>query len=685
MPVNVVESSAQQQRAIASAAFRHAEVLVGQGRQEEALAVCERLLADSVSEADMPLAVMCCKALRLQAHVLRQLERPADALGALDRLVADHGQRGEPEVREHIASALFQRTWLIDDPVARCVACDLMSEVLDRHDDKPLDAWRVEARLLKGEIEQHRGLPQDAMATLDALIERFDALHDDPAIVLRLARARLGNVANLRELGQHTQAQVLCLGVADQVEAEFGRAGPELRLEGVRALTMFFDGLGPTEQERRAELVEWLLDRYGRDTSTEVRQMAVVRAYDWAAGLREQDHGEAALAACERLLAVFIDDTDAVVQRTVASALLSKGHMLFEQLDRPDEALAVYEHLIARLRDTAAQSSEAPALHGTLAKASAGRLACLKRLKNAHTDFGSQFSALPGALRDEVRDTVKRARKHGDAGEPAEAIALFDAVLAEHGDSPHPELRKQCARSLIHKSYCLLLMERFEEVVHAADQMDARYGAEPSKEMQEKVALALQYKSTALDRLGRQDEEMQVHDLMVARWGDSDVAELRARVVGALFRKGVALRQASRLEAAVATYDEVIARVGTGGENALQLWAAKAMINKARALDKLGNPDGQAEVYRQLIARFGDSGDAALRERVANASEWLAETEGRRGNVESQRAALEDALGRFGTAMSSGQRARMARELSSLKARAIGRMARDGLKALLRR
>jgi tetratricopeptide (TPR) repeat protein len=505
--VNVVESSAQQQlddaQALierlqhpseraqrAAASLRRAELLNDLGRRAEALAACSRLIEEFGGMPEPAVVVPCCQALRLLAHMLRQLHRPADALATLDRLVAAHGQRGEPEIREHIAHALYQRTWLIDEPAARCEACDFMSEQLDAQADAAFDAWRVDARLLKAEIDHHRGLPQDAIATLDAAIERFDG-STDPAVVLRVARARLASVLNLRELAQHTQAQVLCLQVADQIEAGLADAAPELRLEGVRALTLFFDGLGLEEQARRAELVGWLLERYGRDASSQVRRMAVVRAYDWAVGLRDQGDGEAALAACDRLLATFARDTDAVVQRTVASTLLNKGHVLLEQLARADDALGVYEKLMHTLRDAAA-----PELQDMRAKATAGRQSCLKRLRKAGPADAGELSI---ELRDEVRDKVKEGRRHGDAGESLEAIALFDEVLAAHAASLHPELRRQCARSLVHKAFCLVALSRFDEVIEAADAMDARYGADAATEMQEQVALCLQYKSTALD------------------------------------------------------------------------------------------------------------------------------------------------------------------------------------------
>lgn len=688
--VNVVESSAQRQleeaQALlerlqhpaerAAASFRRAELLDDLGRRGEALAACSRLIEEFGGMPEAEVVVPCCRALRLLAHMLRQLHRPADALTTLDRLVAAHGQRAEPAISEHIADALYQRTWLIDEPAARCEACDFMSERLDAQADAALDAWRVDARLLKAEIEHHRGLPHEALATLDAAIERFDG-STDPGVVLRVARARLASVLNLRELAQHTQAQVLCLQVADQIEAALAGATPELRVEGVRALTLFFDGLGLEEQARRAELVGWLLERYGRDASSQVRRMAVVRAYDWAVGLRDQGDGDAALAACDRLLGTFARDTDAAVQRTVTSTLLNKGFVLLEQLGRLDEALAVYEQLMASLRD-----ATAPELQAMRAKAAAGRQSCLKRLRRAGPADAGELSV---ALRDEVRDKVRQGRKHGDAGASLEAIALFDEVLDAHAASLHPELRRQCARSLLHKTFCLIALERFDDVLAAADAMDARYGADASTEMQEQVALSLQYKSTALDRLGRPEDEMRVHDEIVARWGDSELPDLRARVAGALFRKGAALRQAGRLAEAVANYDEVIARTATARENALQLWAARSMINKAKALDKLGDPAGQAKAYRMLIARFGESGDAALRERVANACEWLAEAEGRQGRVDAQRAALEQALGRFGTALSAEQRTRLARELQALKAKAFGRKAKQAFDRVVRR
>jgi len=682
--VNVVESSAEQQlkqlndaqaqRARlqppaerAAAGFRQAELLSDLGRRREAIAACSQLIAEFGALPDAAVVVPCCQALRLLAHVLRQLHRPADALATLDRLVAAHGQRSEPEIRAHIAHALYQRTWLIDDAAARCEACDFMSEQLDAQADAALDAWRLDARLLKAEIEHHRGLPQDALATLDAAIERFEGA-TDPGVVLRVARTRLAAVLNLRELAQHTQAQVLCLQVADQIEAGLADAAPELRLEGVRALALFFDGLGLDEVARRAELVGWLLDRYGHDASAQVRRLAAVRAHDWAVGLRDQGDGDAALAACERLLGTFARDGDAVVQRTVATTLLHKGFVLLDLLGRPEAALAVYEPLVAVSRDGAT-----PELRELRVKATAGREACLKRLRKTG---GLEAAELPERF-DAACDTVREGRKLGDAGASREAIALFDDVLAAHAASPHPLMRRQCARALSHKTFCLLALEQFAEVVEAADAMDARYGADASTEMQSQVALCLQYKSTALDRLVRPADEMRVHDEIVARWGNSELPDLRARVAGALFRKGAVLRRAGRFAEAVASYDEVIARTAMARDSALQLWAAKSMINKAKAFDKMDDLPGQAKAYRVLIARFGESGDAGLRGRVANACEWLAEAEGRQGRVAAQREALEQALGRFGTALSAEQRTRLKRELQALKTKALGRRAKQ--------
>jgi len=53
--------------------------------------------------------------------------------------------------------------------------------------------------------------------------------------------------------------------------------------------------------------------------------------------------------------------------------------------------------------------------------------------------------------------------------------------------------------------------------------------------------------------------------------------------------------------------------------------------------------------------------------------------------VEAQRAALEAALGRFGTALSAEQRTRLARELQALKAKALGRKAKEVFGRVVRR
>jgi tetratricopeptide (TPR) repeat protein len=111
--VNVVESSAQQQlddaQALierlqhpseraqrAAASLRRAELLNDLGRRAEALAACSRLIEEFGGMPEPAVVVPCCQALRLLAHMLRQLHRPADALATLDRLVARTASAASP-------------------------------------------------------------------------------------------------------------------------------------------------------------------------------------------------------------------------------------------------------------------------------------------------------------------------------------------------------------------------------------------------------------------------------------------------------------------------------------------------------------------------------------------------------------------------------------------------------------
>jgi tetratricopeptide (TPR) repeat protein len=164
----------------------------------------------------------------------------------------------------------------------------------------------------------------------------------------------------------------------------------------------------------------------------------------------------------------------------------------------------------------------------------------------------------------------------GETGRPAEAIAVYEDVVARFGNSDDPVLREQVANALFNKG-------------------------------------------VALGQMGRPAEAIAVYDDVLARFGDSDDPVLRERVASALVNKGVALGKTGRGDEAIAAYDDVVARFGDSDDPVLRKPVAKALVNKAFALGQMGRPAEAMAVYDDVVARFGNSDDPVLREQVARA------------------------------------------------------------------
>jgi hypothetical protein len=476
------------------------------------------LLEAHGDETEVDVVVHCCRALLLKAHILQREDRPdqddkaEQALGIYDTVIALYGQRSEAPIRLQLARAFWGRVVLADTPEKECTVCDEMIEALeDQAADPQRDVLLARAWLVKGRAQRRLGLEQEALITLDGLLARFDA-SADPAVALQAARARMSQAFALDKLGRGAEEQATYLQLADRVAAlrlaqkDAGGDVPEdLRAEGAAALRLLADELasrgrgGPAAVDtpaplQRADVVMRLLSEYGADPAQEVRRQAVLALYDWAVVLRESEDFEGALSAYNLLLQHFADDRGEAVRRTVASALLNKGYLLLKLMDRPEEALAVYDDIMARYKE--ATSAD---LRDTLAKAAASRHTCLNTLnKTSAADFGGDFPDLPIAERDAVRDSIARGRALSDEGKSREAVALYDEVLAAHVESSHPELRRQCAQAMLNKAYQLLEpLGQYAQAIVCIDEMEARYGADLSTEMQEKVAYCLQYKTTA--------------------------------------------------------------------------------------------------------------------------------------------------------------------------------------------
>ncbi|KIQ31131.1 hypothetical protein RT97_16670 [Variovorax paradoxus] len=651
----------------ARAGFLRADMLDDAGEHALALAACEDVLAAHLADQLPGVALRACRAMALKTHVLYRLDREDEVPAVRAALIARFGHHTGEDIEELMAEVMCRTAYDAEEPDDVLHACDALDARFGESPLLPVRRWVARAGVARGQALRDLDRAEEAAAQFGAVHARFGKHtgETDAALILTATRAAMAAASVLRGEGRNGEAIALYQAAASGVDASASQA---LREEAVHARLQIL-ALRDEPADAQGPMLDALAADFGRDPVADLRRQVIDVLYSHAHELREAEAFEDAIAAYDRLLALTADESDEQVLEIVASALLNKGYLLLKLVDRPAEALAVYDEIVARFRNITSES-----LRDTLSKAAASRQTCLVTLDRlSGADFGGDFADLPVEKLDEIRDTITRGYELGEAGKHREGIELTDRVLAEHVEASHPELRNQCSRALTNKTYMLQQLGQLERVIACADEMDARYGEELSMSIQERVALCLGYKSAALDKLGRHEQEQAVYSDIIARWGGSNVIDLRRRVARAFYCQGLTHRQLGNADAALASYAQLLGRDGDAKDAALQLWVAKAMINKASLLGQQGDQAGRAEVYKTLIARYGESTDAQMRERVFNASEWLAEAQGLLGRHEEEFTTIRDALRRFGSQMPEAQRARLSHRLGPMT---LGRFAR---------
>ncbi|MDH6169373.1 tetratricopeptide (TPR) repeat protein [Variovorax boronicumulans] len=651
----------------ARAGFLRADMLDDAGEHALALAACEDVLAAHLADELPGVALRACRAMALKTHVLYRLDRDDEVPAVRAALIARFGHHTGEDIEELMAEVMCRTAYDAEEPEDVLPACDALEARFGQSTLTPVRRWVARAGVARGQALRDLDHSDDAAAQFDAVHARFGKHtgETDPELILTATRAAMAGASVLRGAGRNDEAIALYQAAASGVDASASQA---LREEAVHARLQIM-ALRNEPADVQAPMLNALAADFGRDAVPDLRRQVIDAMYSSAHELREAEAFEEAIAAYDRLLALTADESDEQVLQIVASALLNKGYLLFKLVDRPAEALVVYDQLVARFRNITSED-----MRDTLSKAAASRQACLVTLdKLSGADFGGDFPDLPVEKLDEIRATITRGYELGEAGQQREGIALTDQVLAEHIEASHPELRNQCSRALTNKTYMLQQLGQLEGVIACAEEMDARYGEELSMSIQEHVALCLGYKSTALDKLGRHEEEQAVYSDIIARWAGSNVIDLRRRVARAIYCQGLTHKQAGNIDAALESYAQLIRTEGDAKDVALQVWVARAMLDQASVLGQQGDQAGRAEVYQTLIARFDDSTDAQLRERVVNASEWLAEAYGLLGQHEQEYTTIRDTLRRFGTQMPEAQRARLSHRLGPMT---LGRFAR---------
>ncbi|RYX90287.1 MAG: hypothetical protein EOO28_29855 [Comamonadaceae bacterium] len=646
--------------------------------QDRVIAACDALIAAHRSSTDTPVLVNLNMALRQKARALRAraTERDdstsadadlAEAQALTDGQWASYAGHSDAGVLEQAVRAQLDQLASLDAPQAELAGYIQVLARLGDTTEPALQQPLTRALQLKAWAEQALGQTGDALATLAGLHTRFTQ-SDDPGVQwavlvgglqharLLLREERQGEALQVLsslehvDCGEHQGLRLLVAQAMDMTcDVWAAQASPPRARQGAEeedSEDAEDSGHGDTPPQRapltpaesnHAAAVQALLARFASDADAGVRRVAADACYALAVAQRERLQLDAALASYGLYLQHFETDTAPAILERTASAWLNKAYILMELLDRPADALPVYDAILARF--AAATSAS---MRDTLARASASRLTCLNQLQRAGVavNYGDQYEDVPLEKRDAIQATISRGIHLADAGKHREAIACYDEVLQAHLESLHPELRRQCLDAMVRKVFSLGRLAQRQEALALSNELIARYGADLSTSTEKDVALAMSYKAVQLDRLDRHDEEMSVYREIIDRWRQSTVPALRVRVANARYALAMTLSDTD-LEATLALYKQVMDTCLESPDVALRTEGAKSAVNRAFRLRGAGRHAEAVECAQALLAACGEATDPALATQLTKARIGLVKSYAALGQTADQIATLQ--------------------------------------------
>ncbi|WP_175927499.1 hypothetical protein [Burkholderia cepacia] len=686
-------------------ALEWAETAAGKaGNDAEHLATwidaCDALIANHADSDDASVLELVNIALRRKARALRRRAEAADDEGDLDRAdeVADaqwtrYRDHPDAEVQGVLIDAMLERFEAVEGPQRALDGAEQLLRHLRRDGSMPAASPQlIRILLLKSWALRALGHLEQALDALPLPPAGAEPGTTDPTLAALRIRVQVQRGHLLRQMKRPDEAlralEPACLEGAAAPE-DFG-SNALLRRTVARAMDLRIDiladavppkaeGASPEKalpepaEHAYARAVHALDERFHADTDGSIRSLVADALYLLACHQRERLWLDEAIASYDLLLDRFAADTEPAIEPRVASAYLNKAYLLLNELDRPGDALPLYDALMARFA-----SATDSRLRDTLAKGAASRLTCINRLRDggASVDYGDQYEDLTPEQRGAISDTLDRADGLRDEEKYRDAIALYDQMLTQHVESLHPELRRQCRKAMTNKAFCLARLSQREASLAVNDEVIARYGDDLSTTAEKDVALAMSNRAIDLNRLGRHDEELQTHTQIIERWRHADVAYLRLRVAAAMYGKAFTLADRDP-GAAEAGYREVLNLHLGAGEANVRLQAAMSAVGLGILLRKLGRHADALHPCERLLQACGDETDAQIKAQLTRARISLARSYAPAGEPDKAEAMYRELLALPPQQLSDAQRTELTNELRALAG------GRKGLRGLL--
>ena len=454
-----------------------AGIFHGQDQLEDALATYDDL-ARHFGESDIPdVSALVAIGFLTKGAIFDQLDRQEDALSAYDEVVDRLDSIGTSNILDQIMNMMVEDDDIIDE--LRSVQ-DIPKEAIDSWiemapliaaGDAPASSMFIAAALIaKGEILLGLNRPEEALATYDDVMHRFE--ESTVSALIELVAAAVGNKgAALNRLGRLEEALTVynevvhrfdrsetpcppgpivmalvnkglilvhlnrpkeALAIFDEVEHRFAtNEAPDI-LEQL-ATAFFAKGDTLTKMNRTEEALtafEELSRRFGTNETPAILvwvAKGLVKKGDILRGLGRLEEG---LLANDEVIRRFEEGDMPVLVEPYAAALVGKGLILYD-LDRSREALASFDEAVRRFRD-----NDAPVFRHLVACAFVGRASVLVGLNRAE-----------------------------------EALATFDEAAYRFRTSEYPGSREAAESVLLSKADLELTWGRYEAAIETAGQV----------------------------------------------------------------------------------------------------------------------------------------------------------------------------------------------------------------------
>ena len=213
----------------------------------------------------------------------------------------------------------------------------------------------------------------------------------------------------------------------------------------------------------------------------------------------------------------------------------------------------------------------------------------------------------------------EKALSLAEKGELQDAVAAWDEVVLQFGESRTPADLERVSLALVNKGKTLGQLGRRQEALAIWDDVVRRFGGNHEEGQSLAVATSLVSKGKLLSDLNRHKESLTDCEEVVRRYGGSLIPEFKALVASAQIGMVVALSTLNRPQEALMVCDEVLERFGENGSSMFLSQLASAMVGRGHALIALNRSNEAIIAWGAVVERFRKSDSPRIVEQVASA------------------------------------------------------------------